>query len=345
MVSFGGWDMPVQYSGILEEARAVRSRAGMFDVSHMGRLYISGDKSADLLDWIVTANAADLRLGRARYAMICNESGGIIDDTVFYRLSNQEYLLVCNAGNREHVVPWINRWVQEKYIGTLVDDRTVSTAMIAFQGPATEAMLDKLSDGIASKLRFFSSAEGRVDSKKALICRTGYTGEDGFELIVDAADAPDIWTKLMDVGGTPCGLGARDVLRLEAGMALHGHDISPSTTPLEAGLERYVNLDKEFYGSEALKLQRDHGVPRRLVGLTVEGKSLPREGYTVHAEGKQVGLVTSGSISPTLDRNIGMAYVLRGFSTPGQQIQVDIRGRLANGQVVPLPFYSRNGAE
>ena len=344
MVPFAAWDMPVQYTGILEEARAVRTKAGIFDVSHMGRLYISGSQAGDLLDWVVTANAADLRLGRARYAMICNESGGIIDDTVFYRLGQDEYLLVCNAGNRQNVVPWINRWVQEKYIGTQVDDRTVATAMIAFQGPATAGALDLLSDGAASQIRPFSSIEGRVDSMQALICRTGYTGEDGFELIVEAVDAPAIWAALMEAGGVPCGLGSRDVLRLEAGMALHGHEISLSTTPLEAGLERYVRLEKEFVGSDVLKRQSIEGTTRRLVGLVVEGRSLPREGHPVHVDGNQIGQVTSGGISPTLDRNIGMAYVLKEFSTPGQKIQVDIRGRLAEGAVVPLPFYSRKGA-
>ena len=344
MVPFAGWEMPVEYSGILNEARAVRSRAGIFDVSHMGRLYISGKDSPALLDWLVTANASDLRLGRARYAMICNESGGIIDDTVFYRVNLDEYLLVCNAGNRRNVVPWINGWALDRFNGTTVNDRTTATAMVAFQGPAAAAALDELCNGSASPLRPFASASSHVASKPAMICRTGYTGEDGFEMIVDAADAAEVWKALMEVGGAPCGLGARDVLRLEAGLALHGRDITPSTTPIEAGLERYVRVDKEYVGSQALLNQIAEGSTRRLVGLIVEGKRLPREGYAVQVDDNEVGTVTSGGISPSLDRNIAMAYVLKNYSSPGQIVQVDIRGKLAEGVVVRLPFYSRKGA-
>lgn len=341
IVPFAGWEMPLEYSGILDETKAVRTRAGIFDVSHMGRLYISGSDAASLLDWVVTAGAANLRLGRARYAMICNEAGGIIDDTVFYRLGDESYLLVCNAGNRDEVVAWLDRWVRERFPGATVDDRTLATAMIAFQGPAAAASIDELSDGTPSELRPFASAQCQVASKPALVGRTGYTGEDGFELMVDAADAPGIWDALMEAGGSPCGLGSRDVLRLEAGLALHGHDITPETTPIEAGLGRYVQLDKEFVAAEVLRRQNDEGTQRRLVGLVVEGKRIPREGYGVHGGGEGIGTVTSGSISPSLDRNIALAYVLEGFSTPGQQVQVDIRGQMADGVVTPLPFYSR----
>ena len=343
IVPFAGWEMPLEYSGILDETKAVRTRAGIFDVSHMGRLYISGRDASSLLDWVVTAGAASLRLGRARYAMICNEAGGIIDDTVFYRLETDSYLLVCNAGNRDEVVAWLDRWVRERFQGVVVDDRTLSTAMIAFQGPATAHIISRLCGGSASGLRPFGSADCQVASRNALIGRTGYTGEDGFELMVDASDAADVWNVLMEAGGSPCGLGSRDVLRLEAGLALHGHDITPETTPIEAGLGRYVQLDKEFVGSEVLRLQNAEGTERRLVGLVVDGKRIPREGYAVHGGGEEVGKVTSGSISPSLDRNIALAYVFEGFSTPGQQVQVDIRGQMADGVVTPLPFYSRKG--
>ncbi len=343
IVPFARWEMPLEYSGILDETRAVRTRAGIFDVSHMGRLYISGSDAASLLDWVVTAGAASLRPGRARYAMICNEAGGIIDDTVFYRLDSDKFLLVCNAGNRDEVVLWLDRWVRERFQGVVVDDRTLSTAMIAFQGPEAVVGLDPICGGSASPMRPFAGAEGQVASKPALIGRTGYTGEDGFEVIVDASDAAEIWGALMEAGGSPCGLGSRDVLRLEAGLALHGHDITPVTTPMEAGLGRYVQLDKEFVGSEVLRRQHAEGAERRLVGLVVEGRRIPREGYGVHAGGEEVGRVTSGSISPSLDRNIALAYVLEGFSAPGQQVQVDIRGQMAAGVVTPLPFYSRKG--
>ena len=377
MVPFAGWEMPVQYEGILAETRAVRRGAGLFDVSHMGRLYISGPQAGELLDWILTADALNLRHGRGRYAMICNPEGGIIDDTVFYRLFGPEngtgslenqvskkaeadaqddgerYLLVCNAGNHQHVLPWVRRWAKEKYPGTSITDRTEDTAMIAFQGPSTPQILELLSDSNPSSMRPFSIMEGNAASRPCFIGRTGYTGEDGFELITSAGDAPHVWNALMGQGAVPCGLGARDVLRLEAGLALHGHDIDPSTTPLEAGLDRFVRLETDFVGSEALRGQKEAGLTRRLVGLVVEGRSIAREGYPIVArksepplgpelvEGRKVGHVTSGTYSPTLDTSIAMGYVLMEFASPGQRLQIDIRGRLTGAEVTQLPFYSR----
>ena len=354
MVPFVGWDMPVQYSGILGETRAVRSGAGLFDVSHMGRLYISGPQAPRLMDWILTAGASNLGQGRARYAMICNEQGGIIDDTVFYRQDENSYLLVCNAANREYVVPWIRRWAQDKFPTTSIDDRTEATAMIAFQGPSTPEVLDVFCDAYPSAMRPFSAIYGNLASGRALIGRTGYTGEDGFELIVAAADAPRIWKTLMGEGAAPCGLGARDVLRLEAGLPLHGNDIDTSTTPLEAGLERFVRLDKEFVGAEVLRRQRDTGLTNRLVGLVLQGRSIARGGYPIltqepqslpsGASARRVGKVTSGTHSPTLDRSIAMGYVTMDFASPGQKLQVGIRGKFTEAEVIPLPFYSRNVA-
>ena len=344
MVPFAGWDMPVQYTGILAETRAVRSKAGLFDVSHMGRLDISGPEAPAFLDWIVTHTASNLRQGRARYALICNEEGGIIDDTVYYRVDDERYLLVCNASNRQYVVPWMRRWVQEKFPGVSIEDRTEATAMIAFQGPATPGLLDAAGDVDTSRMRFFSYAEGTVASRPAFVGRTGYTGEDGFELIVDAGDAAHVWRTLMEAGGAPCGLGARDVLRLEAGLSLHGNDIDTTTTPIEAGLERFVRLDKEFVGAEVLRRQQKDGPPRRLVGLNVQGRSLARHGYPILRDGDQVGTVTSGTQSPTLDRVVAMGYVFSGFAGAGSPLQIDIRGRLAEAEVASLPFYTRESS-
>lgn len=341
MVPFAGWDMPVQYAGILAETRAVRSSAGLFDVSHMGRLDIRGPRAGPFLDWIVTANASDLRQNRARYAMICNEEGGIIDDTVFYRRGEDRYLLVCNASNRQYVVPWLLRWAEDRFPDTTIEDNTEATAMIALQGPDTPGMLGRLCDVDPSGIRTFSAAQGTVASVPAFIGRTGYTGEDGFELIVAAPDAPHVWQTLMGEGAVPCGLGARDVLRLEAALPLHGNDIDTTTTPLEAGLERFVRLDKEFVGADALRRERDGGSKRRLVGLEVRGRSIAREGYPILAKNTQAGRVTSGTYSPTLDRNIAMGYVTVESAEQGQELQVDIRGRLVEAEVVPLPFYSR----
>ena len=345
MVPFAGWEMPVQYGSILAEARAVRSGSGIFDVSHMGRLVISGPEAHLLMDLVVTADASNLRPGRARYAMICNEAGGIVDDVIFYRQDDAHYLLVCNASNREQVISWLRHWSEEKLLDATVEDRTEATAMIAIQGPAASAILKPLGDAELSSMRPFTGAEGHVASKRAYVGRTGYTGEDGFEIILAARDGPDVWRTLMDQGAVPCGLGARDVLRLEAGLALHGNDIDTSITPLEAGLERYVRLDKQFIGVEALRRQKESGVKDRLVGLVVNGKSVARAGYPILIQATPVGEVTSGTSSPTLDMSIAMGYVLVEFASPGRKLAVDIRGRVTPAEIVPLPFYSRNATQ
>ena len=341
IVPFAGWEMPLQYTGILAESRAVRASAGIFDVSHMGRLYISGAESVLLLDWIITADMLNMPVGRARYAMVCNEEGGIIDDTVTYRLGEAEFLHVCNAANRQHVLPWMQHWARERFPDTTIEDRTETTAMIAFQGPSTAQIMDLLCDGTPSTMRLFSATEGTLASTQALVGRTGYTGEDGFELIVAAEHAAHLWQVLMDQGAVPCGLGARDVLRLEAGLALHGHEITPTITPLEAGLGRFVKLDKEFAGAAALRRQRDEGPKRRLVGLILLSQHIAREGYPILADGSQVGTVTSGTHSPTLDRSIAMGYVTVELSSPGQVLHVDIRGTPTDAEVALLPFYTR----
>ena len=343
MVPFGGWDMPVQYpSGILAEVHAIRTAAGIFDVSHMGRLYISGPKAVDFLDWVLTGSAATLRVGRARYCMICNERGGVIDDTIFYRLADDRFLLIPNAGNRNAVVAWFQRWINEKFSGACeMDDRTSETALIAFQGPGTPSVMDQLCESPISELRPFAWAETRMQGAELLVGRTGYTGEDGFEVLAQSADANMVWNELRNAGAVPCGLGARDVLRLEAGLPLHGHEIDEETTPIEAGLERFVNFDKEYVGSGVLRQQRDAGVDRKLVGLRLVGRSAPRAGYSVFHQGQQVGNVTSGSYSPTLDTSIGMGYVQERYAAPGTTLDLDIRGRIAPVEVTSLPFYSR----
>ena len=341
MVPFAGWEMPVQFTSILAEARAVRTKAGLFDVSHMGRLYLHGPQAPALMDWIATNNAANLKVGRARYTLLCNEKGGIIDDGIFYRLAQDRYLLVCNAANRETVVAWIRKWIQERFTDARLEDSTEATAMIAIQGPAAAELIDSISRDKPSEMRPFSWTEADVAGVHAFIGRTGYTGEDGFELVVPGEKGPDLWSLLMDRGATPCGLGARDVLRLEAGLALHGNDIDTITTPLEAGLERFVRLDKESVGIEMLRKQAKDGPSSRLVGLVVEGRHIPRKGYTIVAQGKNVGQVTSGTYSPTLDRNIAVGYVSRERTALGTHLQVDIRGSATTAGVVALPFYSR----
>lgn len=346
MVPFGGWDMPVQYSGILAEVRAVRTATGLFDVSHMGRLYISGPQAADFLDWVLTGSASTLRIGRARYCMICNQAGGVIDDTIFYRLADNQFLLIPNAGNRDQVVDWFQHWMDQKFSGGCnMEDRTRGTSLLAFQGPDTPQVLDQLcqlnNGGAPSKLRPFAWGEGKFYGKQSLIGRTGYTGEDGFEMVVDSNDTELVWNTLIEQGATPCGLGARDVLRLEAALPLHGHEIDQNISPIEAGLERFVRTEGEYIGAEVLRKQLEKGTERRLVGLKLAGRSAPRSEYPILHQGEQIGYITSGSYSPTLDTSIAMGYVLERYSSPGQMLDVDIRGRTTPIAVVPLPFYSR----
>ena len=339
--------MPVQYSGILAEVSAVRKNVGIFDVSHMGRLYISGTKSTEFLDWVLTGSAESLAVGRARYCFICNESGGVIDDTIFYRLEQDRFLLIPNAGNRVTVLDWFQRWIAEKFpTGCQIVDRTMDTVLIAVQGPRAAGLLDALclldSGSPLSSLKMFSWGEGVFKGNLRFFAgRTGYTGEDGFELVVESGDSETIWKSLVDAGAVPSGLGARDVLRLEAGLPLHGHEIDENTTPIEAGLQHFIRSDKEFVGSVALGHQREHGVKNTLVGLTLPGRSAPRAEYPILNQGKQVGRITSGSYSPTLDTSIAMGYVLERHAISGSTLEIDIRGRISPGKVVPLPFYSR----
>ncbi|MEC8959278.1 MAG: glycine cleavage system aminomethyltransferase GcvT [Chloroflexota bacterium] len=343
MVPFGGWDMPVQYpNGILAEVKAVRTACGVFDVSHMGRLYISGPKATEFLDWVLTGSASTLRVGRARYSLICNEKGGVIDDTIFYRLTEDRYLLIPNAGNRPAVIAWFQHWIDEKFFpGCSMEDATTTTGLIAFQGPYTPVLIDQIADQPLSTMRPFSWAEGAIQGAPVFAGRTGYTGEDGFELLVQGRDAVKVWTALTDSGAVPCGLGARDVLRLEAGLPLHGHEIDEATTPIEAGLDRFVRTEGEFISSQLLESQRTGSVLRKLVGFTLPGRSAPRAGYSLLDHGETIGTVTSGSYSPTLDTSIGMGYVLGRDIEPGTILDLDIRGRIVPVTVTDLPFYTR----
>ncbi len=345
LVPFAGWEMPVQYSGILAEARAVRSSAGIFDVSHMGRLEITGSDAAQFLHRLLTADVLNMPLGRARYALICNESGGIIDDTLVYRLGEERFLLVPNASNADQVVAWLNQWRDKWAMHVDLRVLTEETALIALQGPRAEEILQPVCSLDLSSVRPFRCVEVQVSGVPAILCRTGYTGEDGFELILPAEAAPSIWLGFQERGATPCGLGARDVLRLEAGLLLHGSDMDSSATPLEAGLERFVTWDKgDFVGLPALQEARKLGQSRTLVGFRLLEKGIPRHGYSI-VDGldgqKTIGTVTSGTHSPILDMDIGLGYVALEYANPGSAITIDIRGRRVEAEVVTIPFYSR----
>ena len=342
IVPFGGWAMPIQYESILQEARAVRSKVGLFDVSHMGRLEIRGSGAAPLLSRVLSVGAISMRPGRARYCLICNEEGGIIDDCIVYRNGEEDFLLIPNAANTAAVTDWLDRW-NTKPDTVNITNITAETAMIAVQGPQSIPMLNKFTADDISSVLPFNTIQTKFNGKDAMLAHTGYTGEDGFEAIVPAEAAAQIWTTLVEEGAVSCGLGARDVLRLEAGLLLHGNDMSVDTNPYEAGLERFIRPDRRGYvAREALLRIRDSGVDRKLVGFFMTGRGIARHGYTICDEGRVIGEVTSGSPSPLLDRNIGLGYVPADYSTVGASLQIDIRGRLVDAEVTSLPFYIRS---
>ncbi|MCC7107513.1 MAG: glycine cleavage system aminomethyltransferase GcvT [Chloroflexi bacterium] len=338
MVPFGGWDMPVQYTGIIAEHLAVRASVGLFDLSHMGRLRFCGSNGRATVQELTTNDVGRLSDGRAQYSLICNEQGGIRDDVVVYNRGD-DLLMVVNASNREKILGWISERLGSK---ALPEDLTSGTAMIGVQGPAAEALLQPMTDTPLASLRYYSAVDGVVAGTRALIARTGYTGEDGFELIIDAAIAPSLWHCLADgeLGPKPalCGLGARDTLRLEAGMPLYGHELDEATTPFEAGLTRVVRLDKAaFVGRAALARLSEAPPARRLVGFEMLGSGVPRQGYPVAVEGEAAGVVTSGTHSPSLRRSIGIALVRTAFAVPGQAIAVVVREKPQSARVVDLP--------
>ena len=342
LVPFAGWEMPIQYTGILSEARDVRSKAGIFDVSHMGRLEITGADSPRFFHRLVTADVVNMPLGRARYTLVCNEQGGIIDDTILYRMGEERFIFIVNASNADTVLDWLRRWREEWAMDVDINVRTQETALIALQGPLAQSILQPMCSVDPSSIRPFRAVEGQVSGFAAVVCRTGYTGEDGFEVIVSAENAPSLWRSFADGGATPCGLGARDMLRLEAGLLLHGSDMDATLTPLEAGLERFVSWDKgDFTGLTALQAIANRGLTRTLVGFRLIEKGIPRHGYAMLNGEDTIGEVTSGTHSPTLDIGIGLGYVSLEHSNPGTGIAIDIRGRRTEAEVVAIPFYTR----
>jgi aminomethyltransferase len=345
MVEFAGWLMPVQYSGILDEHRAVRARAGLFDLSHMGELFVEGEQAGSGLAYALLTDPLALAVGRAQYSMICAPDGGVIDDLIVYRLGPERFLIVANASNAAAV----SDALAERLAGcrAVLDDRSLATALVAIQGPLAAGVLAPLTDVALDGLRYYAIAEGRVAGAVALVARTGYTGEDGFEVIVDIAHAGVVWDALLQagspVGVVPVGLGARDTLRLEAGMPLYGNELGRDGTPYEAGLGRVVKLTKDgdFVGRAALERAHAEGPRKKLVGLVVRGRGIARHGYPVFAGERITGVVTSGTLSPTLGEAIAMAYVAPSDSEPGTILAVGIRDQHVPAEVVALPFYSR----
>ena len=338
MTNFGGWVMPLQYSSIREEHRAVREAVGLFDLSHMGELRT---KDASLAQRVVSRDLTRLKPGRIQYAMVCNDAGGIIDDVLVYAMADGGYLLVVNAGNQDGDF----NWIQSHSGQGVVQNVGREWALIGVQGPRAVGLVQRLTESELGGVKYYTFIEGNVADVPCLISRTGYTGEDGFELFCGNAYATSLWRTLLDEGQSdgirPAGLGARDTLRLEAGMRLHGNDIDPSTNPLEAGLEWTLSLDKDFIGRDAIVRARQQGLTRVLSGFKMLDRSIPRHGYAVVADGQRVGTVTSGNVSFTLGYNIGMAYVPPALAAPGTRFGIDVRSTAAPAEVVALPFYKR----
>jgi len=345
---FGGWDMPVRYGSDLAEHHAVRTSAGLFDISHMAEIMVSGAQAGEFLDYALVNPSSEIAIGRAKYSLICADNGGVIDDLIVYRLDETEYLVVANAGNRFNVVEAL-----EARIGgfdkVTMKDESDDWALIALQGPQSASILSSVTNADLDSLKYYAITPAVVGGMNVLIGRTGYTGEDGFELFTPAREARAMWRLLLETGGadvTPCGLASRDTLRLEAGMPLYGQELDREHTPFEAGLGKVVRLDREteFVGKSALAGAAATAVTRKLIGLQGEGKRAARHGYTVHAVGSDVSLgeITSGALSPTLGYPVAMAYVSTQVDlTPGTVLEVDIRGSKAPYTVVALPFYKR----
>src|SRR5271154_5182899 len=343
MVNFGGWDMPLEYSGILAEHEAVRTRAGLFDVSHMGEIEITGPGALPLVQWVSCNNAAKLIDGQIQYSGLMTSRGTFVDDLLVHKVSDTHYMLCVNAGNQDADFDHI---VSNNKFDARIENSGPRYSQLAVQGPRAAEILQKLTPVPLFPIRYYYFAFGKVSGVDCLIARTGYTGEDGFEIYFAPEHSEKLWNDLMHAGESagmiPCGLGARNTLRLEAGMCLYGHEIDDTTTPWEAGLAWICKMEKApFLGSDALAQQKQAGLPRKLVGFEMLDKRIGRDGYPVVIGGYETGRVTSGCPAPFLKKNIGMAYVPPNLTAVGKEIEISIRGQAAPARIIALPFYKR----
>src|SRR5229473_6079460 len=345
LVEFGGWEMPVQYSSILEEHEAVRTRAGLFDVSHMGEFKVEGPDALAFLQYLVPNDVSRLAIGQALYTQLCLPNGNTIDDMLIYHLADMHYMLVVNAGNIDKDYAWVEKQAKN-FKDVHVSNQSDTTALLALQGPEAQAILQPLTEVDLSTIRYYHFAPGLVDGINCIISRTGYTGEDGFELYCAPVDVVTLWNDLLAAGKErgllPTGLGARDTLRLEAGYCLYGHELDEQTNPLEANLGWTVKLNKdEFIGREALLKVKEQGPKRKLIGIEMIERGVCRGGFAIYEDDQQIGLLTSGAPGPTLNKNIGMGYVETSHAVVGKTVHIDIRGKRTAAQIVALPFYKR----
>jgi aminomethyltransferase len=343
MVNFGGWDMPVEYSGIVSEHMAVRTRAGLFDVSHMGEIEIRGPEALPLVQWVTCNDASKLSIGQAQYSGLMTARGTFVDDILVHKISDSHYFLCVNAGNQDIDFEYI---VSQNRFSAEAENSSGRYSQLAIQGPRAKEILQHLTDTALDPISYYHFTFGKVSGVECLIARTGYTGEDGFEIYFGTVYSEKLWSDLLESGERfdliACGLGARNTLRLEAGMALYGHEIDDTTTPWEAGLGWICKTEKvDFLGKETLTAQKKAGVRRKLVGFEMQDKRIGRDGYPVFIGNAKAGGVTSGGPAPFLKKNIGMAYVPPESSAVGSEIEIEIRAQLESARVVPLPFYKR----
>ena len=344
MVDFGGWDMPVQYSGVIAEHLAVRSAAGLFDVSHMGEIEVSGSQAFDFLQYATTNDVSVLVDGQVQYTALCYETGGVVDDLTLYRFTAERYLLCVNASNSDKDFAWLQDLQNNSaYSDLSLTNRSEEYAQLALQGPIAAEILAELTTTVLSSIEFYHFAEGTIAGIETIISRTGYTGEDGFELYCAAADGPNLWQKLMTAGQPlglePIGLGARDTLRLEKAYALYGHEITADIMPIEARLAWITKLKKgDFVGRNAMLKAKEAGLTRKLIALTLTTSGVPREGYPIFCEGQQVGYVTSGTMSPSLKKGIALALVETSAADSVQSLEIGIRKRQIPAERTALPF-------
>ncbi len=345
IIPFAGWDMPVEYSGIVNEHMAVRERAGLFDVSHMGEIEIAGKNAFDAVQHLTSNDAAKLSTGQIQYSALTTPNGAFVDDVLTYKLTDEHYMLVVNAGNITKDYAWIAEHIKTAGDAVAVNNSS-RYALMAMQGPKAEATLQKLTGVDLAAIKYYWFATGEVASVRATISRTGYTGEDGFEVFVPPADADRVWRAIVDAGKEfdviPAGLGARDTLRLEAAMRLYGNDMDETTTVVEADLGWIVGWKKDdFIGSDVLRKQKAEGTARKLVGFEVLDRAIARHGHDVYVDGQKAGVVTSGTQTPFVKKAIGMAYVPADRAAVGTELEIDVRGRRVKAQVVTTPFYKR----
>ncbi|MBV9692029.1 MAG: glycine cleavage system aminomethyltransferase GcvT [Ktedonobacteraceae bacterium] len=348
LVEFSGWEMPVQYTSIIEEHKAVRTHAGLFDVSHMGEFKIEGEDALAFLQYLVPNNVAHLAIHQALYTTMCLPDGNVIDDLLIYHLAEQHYMMVVNAANIAKDLAWAQQQ-GHRFQNVVITDQSDTTSLLALQGPLAQQILQPLTEINLAAIRYYHCAAGVVDGINCIVSRTGYTGEDGFELYCAPVDVVKLWKDLLAAGKSdgqgplPTGLGARDTLRLEAGLCLYGHELDEQTNPLEAKLGWTVKLDKgSFIGRDALVAVKEHGPERKLVGIEMLERGVPRGGCDLYASDQHIGVLTSGAPGPAVGKNIGMGYVDAAHATVGHTIQVDIRGKRLAAQIVALPFYKRN---